>query len=669
MGTIIVNPGALMDYADWVRPKVLRVETDTYSSAVSSYLAASPNDFGAGGVTNAASDVGTEVEDVERHNLVAEKFAGAVEALDSDKAQIDDGTVTFQLGHADFLAMKASWATLGDDEDLVEQAEDIQAKQYADDVNAVLADEDMDGEDKRAEIERLLGELEADGIGDDPSAQEAFVVTLGPEGLNSLNDVAARAEAEGSDSWLPPLTQVSEYVATAANRMSESRLREFIGGVNGSVLFMNARLTPWDNQATRTATEHLWGKDDWPMSLAQWPASFVDTMDRGDSQANWDALPTTWRAAAAGLLADNPEVAHEFLTATDDQGRERLRDMVYNVDSAFAGDALVAGLKTWPMELIDPNDTTPDLSGYTSSESAMAWLIDHHSGTDGWGPLDGEDNMNDHSRVALAEVGGLFFDQFQVIADNESLGGTGAFSNVDRGELVYYHDQLFESETAQQVTSQQLGSYMAIRWEEGVGYLADTYPGDPQGPLALGEHTQQIDNLSDVFRDSLIADGASNTEQHNFWIGVSSTVTKSAAGIGIAASPLTAGTSAVAGAGVAFAITQVTDATPVPSFDQHANAVTEQWQAERTAMTVLLEHPDVLDTNDGNWPDDVGAYNLPESTVDLLEGDQIWDDLASDDKGVRSAAQEQLNAIKRDNPTFGTAINQLVGEIRFANEG
>ncbi len=667
MGTIIVSPGALMDYADWVRPKVLRVDTDAYDSAISAYLSASPNDFGGGGITNASTSVAAEVEDVEQHNLVAEQFAEAVDSLDN--AYRDNGTVTFRLDHATFVALRAAWSVLGDGEDLVEQAEDIQAVQYANDINDVLADDDGNSEDKRAEVARLLAEMEADGIGDDPSAQGAFVMTLGARGLTALSDAAAFAESNGGDSWLGPITQVSAYVATTANRLSASELRDFVGEMPGSVLFMNARLTPWDNDATTIAVERLWGQDDWPMVAATWPPSFVDTLGQGDGMANWDMLPTTWRAAAAGLLADNPEVAHDFLTATSDEGRERLRDMVYNVDHAFAGDALTVGLRDYPGSLFDAGDQQGEGSlafqqACAETEDAFAWLIDHHETTDN-GLFNNEDDMTDPSRVALAHVGGMFNNDLAIIAESQG-AGVGAFGTVSRADLVMFYDQLFDSTDAQQVVATQLGTYTAVTWTEAVNEFRD----DPASPglQELGGQTLKVDQLSDVFTDALHADTDDAAERASFWVGVGKSTGGALTSLGIAASPLTGGASAVAGAAAGWGMSELAATIPIPEFDAAAHAVGERQQASQTAIQVLLANPDVLD----QFHDPDGArtaYNLPQDSIDLLRGDEIWEDLRSSDDATRNQAIATITEITQDNPLFGDAVADLTGELRWANEG
>lgn len=669
MGMILVNPDALMDYADWVRPKVLRVDTDAYGAAVGAFLSAPDNDFGTGGVTNAEGTVDAEVEDVERHNLVAEQFAGAVRSLDSDRASFRDGTVVFDLDHASFVALRAAWSMLGVGEDLVEEAEDIQATQYANDITDVLADDGVDSADTRAEVERLLAEMEADGIGDDPSAQRAFVLTLGGEGLTALNDAAAFAESNGGDSWLGPITQVSTYVATTANRLSASDLRDFVEELPGSVLFMNARLTPWDDVATMVAVERLWGQDDFPMIAATWPSSFVATMGQGDDLANWELLPNTWRAAAAGVVADNPQVAHDFLTATSDEGRERLRTMVYDVDHAFAGDALVAGLRDSPGSLFDANEGNGHGSlafqqTHAETEDAFAWLVDHHETTDdGW--FNGEDGMTDPSRVALAHVGGMFLPDLAIIGGVRE-GGDGAFSTVSRDDVVYFYDQLFDSTDAQQVVSAQLGAFTRTEWERAVTEFRET--SEVRDLTHLRGATGEADDLSDIWSEALADDGAEDAEVRNFWVGVGKATAGAVSAIGIAASPATGGTSIALGAGASWTIAQIADSVPVPTFDAAAVAADERLRSEYDAIQLLVNHGDVLDIN--HEPSGRLDWGLTSDQLAQFRDPGFWEDqVYSTDSATRIEARAQIQGVLNNSEQLGSAVEAVTGEIRNASEG
>jgi len=667
MGMIVVNPDALMDYADWVRPKVLRVDTDAYGTAVGDFLSAPDNDFGTAGVTNASGVLDVEVEDVERHNLVAEQFAGAVRSLDRDRASFRDGTVIFNLDHASFVALRAAWSMLGVGEDLVEDAEDVQATQYANDINDVLADDGVNSQDKRAEVARLLAEMEADGIDDDPSAQQAFVLTLGGEGLTALNDAAAFAESNGSASWLGPITQVSAYVATTANRLSASELRDFLSEVPGSVLFMNARLSPWDDAATTVAVERLWGEGDWPMVAATWPSSFVQTLGQGDRFANWEMLPTTWRAAAAGLLADNPQVAHDFLTGTGDDGREQLRDMVYNVDHPFAGDALVAGLRDHPGSLYDEGDGEGSLAfqqSYAETEDAFAWLVDHHETTDdGW--FNGEDSMTDPGRVALAHVGGMFVSDLAIIGGVRE-GGDGAFSTVSRDDVVHFYDQVFDSTDAQQVVSAQLGAFTRAEWERAVTEFRET--SEVRDLTHLRGATGEADDLSDIWSQALADDGAEDAEVRNFWVGVGKTTAGAVSAIGIAASPATGGGSIALGAGASWTIAQVADSVPVPTFDAAAVAADERLRSEYDAIQLLVNHGDVLDIN--HEPSGRVDWGLTSDQLAQFQDPGFWEDqVYSSDSATRIEARARIQVVLNNSEQLGSAVEAVTGEIRNASEG
>lgn len=664
--TTIASTPALRAYADWVRPKVLRVDHDAYSSAVRSFLDASPNDFGHAGLTDMAAPIEQEVEDVEAHNRKAEDFADQLEAWDEEFGlNPRDGVYDIWMTPEEWQELQDRWATYGDGVDLLESAEDLQAAQYANDVLDVLADDDLDPDERREALQQVLDDFEGAGLHLDPSAQDTFVTGVGAEGLNTLYDQASFAEAGGSGPWDGILRDMSEHVAATANRMDADELRTFMEGMYGHVIYATARLTPWDDAATTTAVEHLWGDSDWPMPMASWPNSIMEDLDAGQYG---EGLPTSWRAAAAGLLADNSSVAHDFLTDHDN-----LVAMVYEVDSSLAGRALDAARDKVTSDLAGG-----DTSSYTAMQAAFADLVDHHAGTDGFGFWDGEDQMTDPGRLAVANLGGLFLHDLANVQQRD--GGVGAFEEVSPGDLEYFYAQVFKSDAAQEAVAQQVGIHAALRWDEAVGLLdMDALPRDFDAVASLLDDTVHIDELTDLFTGALEAEGANEAARREWQVGVLSSASKAITSVGIAASPLTGGASAVTGAGAGFVIQQVTDQIPIPSFDGEAHARGERGAMEDVAVNLLVENHEALDRHGGEWPTG-NPYNLSDgdwaqlSGEGLPAGQGVLDRLASTSADTAAAAREELEDLLYGSGEpvtheLTSEMFELTDELRSAREG
>lgn len=64
-----------------------------------------------------------------------------------------------------------------------------------------------------------------------------------------------------------------------------------------------------------------------------------------------------------------------------------------------------------------------------------------------------------------------------------------------------------------------------------------------------------------------------------------------------------------------------------------------------------------------------GAFHGEFAELDVLAGDQVWEDVRSSDDATRNAAIATITEITQSNPLFGDAVTDLTGELRWSNEG
>lgn len=577
MSEVRAKPAELIGYHDDTAG--MSVDAAPYGAALTTYNNASPNNLGSPGLTNHLLSVIETKGDSASLGDDAANFGRALLELDNRHVDTSNGypEVTY-TGDNDLLEVIAAAIARNQNAtaDVREQAiREAEAAYYVDQLEEYSDPFDIDGGDS-AELAAVLALVEARAA-EDPELAALVVVGLGPEDVNNLvhiiDDMTFRANyGEGDvDGRADLFDPFSNIVASATSEMSSSESQALVDGLSPHALALLAASNTWDERAANQAFEGLAG-------YAQ-DFQFAGQM----SALAYDIYGGDLFVAAADSLSAYPESVYEQLTSNN----ELLDDFVFNdLQDGGEGGAgrdtienfLNAGLTQYPLEAAANGDDDP----LREVERILQGIVADPGG------------MNDGARRALAQVASLYAEDIAEVAQN----GSG-WGELERDDLVDFYDELFESTRAQQVAARGLGAFIAVRFDEGAADVAGTGAIDYANIdwTGFGSEAHDAGELSDLFTDALEQDGAKDAERASFWIGVGATATKAIAGAGIAAAPLSGGTSLVVGAGTAVAIGWIAGQIPVPSFDGEAAGMEAEQTIISTAAVALARH-DLLDPSD-----------------------------------------------------------------------
>lgn len=184
--------------------------------------------------------------------------------------------------------------------------------------------------------------------------------------------------------------------------------------------------------------------------------------------------------------------------------------------------------------------------------------------------------------------------------------------------------QLLSQEDAAAVLARGFGAYVGLQYQQGAVAAGQTQGGEADRARRFIVPAARVGELAALFIEAEGRAVGEEAAQWEFFLDAGEAAAQTAARLGIAATPVSGGTSIVAGGGASFAIGHLVDQIPEPGFDLPA-AVRQQRDAFRIAAVRAVAADDTLAAELGIPPGDRALLADDEFIEAVLRGDEAQD--------------------------------------------
>lgn len=467
-------------------------------------------------------------------------------------------------------------------------------------------------------VRDLLDVAATSGLLDDDETREEFIVTLGPEGLNGIWQLAADSESRGGESWSDDLTLLSNALAASVEDLHPDSRDYFTDNLGLEVLYSAMNLSPWpDDIAYDTAVRIIEGDPN--RTLGPLPESIAGVA-LGEDGVQGLVAAGEWplgSAADAGysILADDPDLAYRYLIE-DDLNGERLAQVVRSADAFHADDLIEAGL----VDAVNhgrPSEPVAD---------AFAELIQT-----------GVTPTTDEVRASLVEVGGHFTDAIVDLSRDTSDEGalSGPLEGVTQAQLNDYYADLLTSDEARTEAGRQIAAYHELQLQRGIAEIQDQSTLSADHPIdSLEPEILAVAHLRDFYTESIEA-GLPPQEDLTAALGLLDFGQSAALAVLPASPPL-----AIGSAGVSYLLSLIDDSYSPEQFD--AESVLESSRAANyytvEALADNYEYLYVAQEGHSGFP-----YDLSESDWETISNPEFHQLLNDGDDEAHATLAEILD--------------------------
>lgn len=657
MAVIRGHPERLEDYTGRTRARVAQshLPLGDYQQALTAFNAA-PNDLG-GGLPDRAGVIGAHLDALSRLDRQPAAFAWALRELDAGWGYPRyDGTLATSFTDLfDALAAARADDPLASDAAVTRRALRSLADRYARRLDALAVEEaypsqwDPASAEQTGELAAVFEQLALTSHRH-PELADLVVARLGARGVHEvLNGLRVHAESWRFSDTAGTSDTPSPYRVMTAHLANTLRIAARDGGVDQRLLDdVTAADAPGDplNVALLLAAPNA----TWPDRFLQpavrtvfdaytaWPVSHLDRL--AGELFDGDA-----RQGALHALARNPAAAWDLL------GDEAIRDEVlfgtYNDEGAAAGAVLRAGLHDHVAASADPRL----LAAARERFDTIAHLV-YDEDEAGWAIFGRGDQLTTGAREGLAwAMLPHLHSMTRHLAEHDT--------SDERTHWQRTLAKVLADETAASVVARGYGVYLAAQYAQGARNAGQTPGGEADKARMFIVPAADVGELAVLIIDAEGTAVGEHAARSAFFIAAGEAAAKTAAGVGIAASPLTVGTSIAVGGGASFVIGQLVDQIPVQEYDARSAAGEHRDAYLLTAVRViaaddtLAEHVGISPGNRATLADDafIDAY---------LRGDKGAED---EYKEILDAQRGALRRWATDirNATMGPFITRVGG--------
>lgn len=569
------DPARLEGYSratlDTIAPTLAGVEE--YSVAVQAFNAAEPNDLG----TYLIDHGGSLQDDLDALGDLDAKpaaFAFALRQLDQGDGFFES---LFRIAGAALAALQGQeppaeppWLATSDmelfealveaklglpfasDQAVFDGAARELAQQYASRLRDIGLDDSMSSQwsqemaDQQGDLKELFADMERLSQWN-PEFADALIDDLGADGVHGvMARLRVQQTANGysgnpdptavQKDLLEPFAHVLE-VATRPGGTNQAVLDGIAGGDTTNVGLLLAAGS-YHARFLEPAFDKVWENE---FSFAHLDGLALVVMD-GDARVG----------ALRGLSRDDG-LSWEKVSS-DEDFRYTLFFGNFSDDGRAAGSVLTAGLHDYvvahPERLEKSKEIYADVVKRVNEEG------DRFAGLG--------DDLNGGARIALAKVSTLHLDDIAQAAGGH--GYHGPIQKLDRDDLKDFFKAILSEDGSEDILAEGLGVYTALQFAAGSKAAAELQ-GDAE---AYHEYTQHAGELAALFGEAAEAKVGDDAARTDLLVKAGQATSTTLVVLGLAAAPISAGTSTVVGAGSSLAINSLMEKIPRPTFDREA---------------------------------------------------------------------------------------------------
>jgi len=472
----------------------------------------------------------------------------------------------------------------------------------------------QDMADQHGELAELFADM--DRLSQwNPEFADALVDDLGSEGVHQVvNRMRVQQTAVGYAGLGPTAVQQDLLepfarmlgVATRAGGASQTVLDGIVEGDSTNVGLLLAT-GGYDRRFLEPAFDRVWDEE---LSSAHLDSLALVVMD-GDA-----------RVGALRGLARDDGLSWEKVSSDEDFGHALLFDN-FNDDGRAAGSVLTAGLHDYVVAHPEHLEKSKELYA-----EIVKRVNDEGDEFLGFG-----DDLNGGARIALAQVSTLHLDDIAQAAGEN--GYDGPIQTLERDDLKDFFKAILSEDGSEDILAEGLGVYTGLQFAAGSKAAAEL-DGDAE---AYHEYTQHAGELAALFGEAAEAKVGDDAAKTDFLIKAGQATSTTLVVLGLAAAPISAGTSTVAGAGSSLAISSLMEKIPRPSFDREA----ERSELERMYVALGASSFVAHDANVASLPE---PSQLDAATRARLRDEEFVQAVVNGDPVANKELDEILNRVE-----------------------